>query len=67
VVAGVSVAAGVTTFIIRQRNRSIPQNIAANAERQRARAQQNAAIRDRNAEKLREARLALAPAAGVGP
>lgn len=67
VVAGVSVAAGITTFIVRQRNRSIPENIAANAERQRVRAQTNAAIRERNADKLREARIVLSPAAGVGP
>jgi hypothetical protein len=67
IVAGVSVAAGVTTFIVRQRNRSIPENITANAQRQRARAETNAAIQARNTEKLREAQLVLAPAAGVGP
>ena len=67
VVAGVSVAAGITTFIVRQRNRSIPENVTANAERRRVRAQTNAAIQERNADKLREARVVLAPAAGVGP
>jgi hypothetical protein len=67
VVAGAGVAVGITSFIVRQRNRAIPANVAANAERQRARTQANAAIAERNTAKLREARMVLAPAAGAGP
>ena len=64
-VAFVGLTAGVTAFFYRQSHRAIPPNIAENARRQNARAQTNAAIRDRNDAKLRETRLVLSPAAGA--
>ena len=65
-VAGAAALTGVVTFSMRQRNRDIPANIAENARRQGAREAENAAIRARNAVKLRQARVAIAPAAGGG-
>ncbi len=66
VVALGGLTAGVTAFFVRQGRRAIPANIRANAERRAARADANAAIGRRNAARLAEARLALAPAAGIG-
>jgi hypothetical protein len=66
VVAGAGVGVGVIAFFARQRNRSIPANIAENARRQAAREQRNTTIRAANADILRETRLVVLPAAGVG-
>jgi len=63
-VAGAGVVSGVVSFALRQHNRSIPANIAENARRRAARETQNAAIRGRNAEKLRQTRLVIAAATG---
>jgi hypothetical protein len=65
-VAGAGAVTGVVTFSVRQHNRSIPANIAENARRRAARETANAAIRSRNAEKLRETRLVIAPTSGGG-
>lgn len=68
--AGVAVTAsvaGVVAFVHGRRHREIPANVTANAERQTARASTNAAIVQRNRERLAEAHLIIAPAAGVGP
>jgi len=67
VVAATGVGVGVIAFFARQRNRTIPVNIAENARRQTAREQRNTAIVAGNAEILRETRLIVLPAAGVGP
>ena len=64
VVAGAGVLTGVVSYSLRQRNRSIPANIAENARRRVERGTQNAAIRERNGERLRATRLVVAPAAG---
>jgi hypothetical protein len=64
-VAFVGLTAGVTAFFYRQSHRAIPANIAENARRQGTRAQNNAAITERNDAKLRETKLVLAPAAGA--
>ncbi len=66
-VAGVVSAAGVAGFIHRQRHREIPANVVANARRRAERATANAAIVQRNRERLAETRLVIGPAAGVGP
>ena len=66
-VAGVVSAAGVAGFIHRQRHREIPGNVAVNARRRAERAAANAAILQRNRERLAETRLVVGPAAGVGP
>ena len=66
-VAGVVSAAGVAGFIHRQRHREIPANVVANARRRAERATANAAIVQRNRERLAETRLVVGPAAGVGP
>jgi hypothetical protein len=68
--AGVAVtasAAGVVAFVHGRRHREIPANVTANAQRRTARAGANAAIVQRNRERLDEAHLVIAPAAGVGP
>jgi hypothetical protein len=66
-VAGLGVVAGVGTFVQRQRNRAIPENVAANARVRAVRAEQNAAVRSRNAERVAQAKLVITPAAGLGP
>ena len=63
-VAGAGAITGVVSFSLRQRNRSIPANIAENAQRRAAREAENAGVRGRNAEKLRQTRLLIAPATG---
>lgn len=68
--AGVAVTAsvaGVVAFVRGRRHREIPANVTANAQRQTARAGANAAILQRNRERLEETLLVIAPAAGVGP
>lgn len=66
-VAGTASLVGVGGFVYRQRHREIPANVALNAQRRAARATMNAAIVERNAARLAQARLIIAPAAGVGP
>jgi len=66
-VAGLGVVVGVTAFAQRQRHRAIPENVATNARARAERAEQNAAIRSRNEERLAQARLVVTPAAGLGP
>ena len=68
--AGVAVtasAAGVLAFVHGRRHRQIPANVTANVQRHTARAGANAAIVQRNRERLEAAHLVIAPAAGVGP
>ena len=65
--AGAASAAGVAGFVHRQRHREIPANVAANGRRRADRAMANAAILQRNGERLAETRLVIGPAAGVGP
>ena len=65
--AGAASAAGVAGFVYRQRHREIPANVAANGRRRADRATANAAILQRNGERLAETRLVIGPAAGVGP
>jgi hypothetical protein len=68
--AGVAVTAsvaGIVAFVRGRRHREIPANVTANAQRQTARAGANAAIVQRNRERLEETLLVIAPAAGVGP
>jgi hypothetical protein len=59
--------AGIAGFVFRQRHREISANVAANARRRAEHAAANAAIRDRNQQRLAQTRLIVAPAAGVGP
>lgn len=66
VVAAGGVGMGVIAFFARQRNRTIPANIAENARRQAAREQRNTEIRASNADILRETRVVVLPAAGAG-
>ncbi len=66
-VAGVGVVVGVATFARGQRNRAIPENIATNMRIRAERAERNAAIRQRNEERLAQAKLVITPAAGLGP
>jgi hypothetical protein len=66
VVASGGAIAGVGAFFYRQSHRAIPQNMAENQRRRLQREQGNAAINQRNDAKLRETRMAIAPAAGAG-
>jgi hypothetical protein len=63
-VGGAGVLTGILSFTARQRNRGIPANIAENGRRRADRDARNAAIRARNGERLRQARLLVAPATG---
>ncbi|OGT94747.1 MAG: hypothetical protein A2083_03850 [Gemmatimonadetes bacterium GWC2_71_9] len=65
-VAGAGTVAGVVAFFVRQSHRSIPANIAENERHRAERDATNAAIGRRNAERLRETRLVITPATGVG-
>ena len=60
-------AAGVVAFLVRQRNRDIPANVAENARRREARAEHNAAVMQRNADRIGRTRLIVTPAAGAAP
>ncbi len=66
-VAGLGVVTGVAAFAKRQRDRAIPENIAANARRRAERAAANAAIYARNVERLAQVKVVITPAAGLGP
>ncbi len=63
-VAGAGALTGVVSFAALQRNRAIPTNIAVNEQRRAERQRENAARVERNAAKMREARLRIAPAGG---
>jgi hypothetical protein len=65
-VAGAGALTGVVSFSLRQSHRGIPANIAENERRRAEREAENAAIRERNAARLRETRLAIGPATGGG-
>jgi hypothetical protein len=67
VAAATGVLAGGVSFLVRQRNPTIPDNIAENARRHRARALHNAEVRQRNAVRIAATRLVVAPAAGAAP
>lgn len=64
--AAAGAAAGVYGFATLRRHVEIPANIAANITRRAERERANAAIRERNAEKLSLSRVIVAPAAGIG-
>ena len=66
-VVGVASVAAVAGFIHRRRHREITANIAANSLRRAERVTTNATILKRNRERLDQARLIVAPAAGIGP
>ena len=66
-VAGVASVAAVAGFIHRRRHREIAANVAANRLRRAERVTTNATIVKRNRERLDQARLIVAPAAGIGP
>jgi tetratricopeptide (TPR) repeat protein len=63
--AGLTV--GVGSFLVRQRHRDIPANVAENLRRQTYRIQRNAEIARRNTERVALTRVVVAPAAGVTP
>jgi hypothetical protein len=63
-VAGAGVLTGIVSFSVRQRHRDIPANIAENARRRAERETANLGVRQRNADKLRQTRLAIGSASG---
>ena len=66
-VGGTAGIAGVTAFLNARHERDVPANIVENSRRRAARAVANAAVTRRNAEKVAQTVLVIAPAAGVGP
>jgi len=66
-VAGAGAFAGVTAFLSARQARDIPANIEENSRRRAARAAANAGVARRNAEKIAQTVLVIAPAAGTGP
>ncbi len=67
VVAGVGLAVGAGGFWQRSRARAIPENVAANRQREAERRAANEAILQRNAARLAQTILLITPVAGVGP
>ena len=63
--AGVGVASGLGAFFVRSRNRTIAANVRENARRRQERAARNAAIVRRNADRLAQTTLVVAPAGGA--
>lgn len=63
--AGAGTAAGVYAYFARRNNLAIPENIAANQRRRAERTEANAKIQLRNADKLAQTRIVIAPAAGA--
>lgn len=66
-VAGAGLVAGTGAFVFRLRHRDIPENVVENARRVDERMRHNAGVRARNAERLAQTRLIVAPAAGAAP
>lgn len=64
-VALAGAGAGVWSFLMRQRSRDIPANVAENRQRVAERARRNEEIARRNAERVAQTRLVVTPAAGA--
>ena len=64
VMATVTVSAGIAAFIHLRRGSAIPSNVLENARRRETHARHNREIRDRNAARLAQARMRIAPASG---
>lgn len=66
-VAATATLTGVIAFVWRRHHPTDPGNIAANARRRQERQTANEAIQRRNAERIAQTILLIAPASGVGP
>ena len=66
-VAATATLTGVIAFVWRRHHPNAPGNAAANARRRRDRQSANDAIQRRNAERIAQTILLIAPASGVGP
>ncbi|HVH09711.1 MAG TPA: hypothetical protein VM736_07935 [Gemmatimonadales bacterium] len=66
-VAGAATIAGITGYLHARREDVLPTSIEENKRRQAARAAANAVVAQRNAAKLAQTVLVIAPAAGMGP
>ena len=64
--AGAATGAGLVALVYRNGHRAIPANIAENERRRAARAVRNAEIAARNAARLAQTKLIIAPSAGTG-
>lgn len=67
IVAGTATVTGLVSFLRARRHRTLPENVAQNERRLAERRDANAAIRDRNTQRLAATVIVVAPAAGVGP
>ena len=66
-VAATATRTGVIAFVWRRHHSDAPGNVAANVRRRQERQSANEAIRRRNAERIAQTILLIAPASGVGP
>ena len=64
VMATVTISGGIFAFVHLRRGASIPSNVVENARRREAHARLNREIRDRNAVRMAQARMVIAPASG---
>jgi hypothetical protein len=64
VMATVTISAGIAAFLHLRRGSAIPSNVAENARRREEHARHNRAVRDRNAARMAQARMVIAPASG---
>ncbi|MGH7548814.1 MAG: hypothetical protein ACREMM_11645 [Gemmatimonadales bacterium] len=67
VIAGAATVSGTVAFLRLRRRPVLPENVAENSRRRAQRADSNAAIQRRNAERLAATALIISPAAGIGP
>jgi len=67
IVAGTAAVTGIVSFLRARRHRTLPENVAENERRLAERGDANAAIRERNTQRLAATVIVVAPAAGVGP
>jgi hypothetical protein len=67
VVAGAAIVAAAGTLLYRRARPDLGSAVAENARRRAARAAQNEAIRQANADRLNRTRLVITPAAGAAP
>ncbi len=66
-VAATATLSGVIAFVWRRHHPNAPANVVANARRRQERQAVNEAIQRRNAERIAQTLLLIAPASGVGP
>jgi hypothetical protein len=67
VVSAAAAVTGVAGYVRRQRNREIRENVVENRRREQQRAERNAEVARRNAERIAQTKLVITPAPGLAP